>query len=116
MKQLKEKFQRFMAGRYGNDKLNQFLLVLVLALILVNVFVQSRALYWLELIGLVFCYFRMLSKNFKAREEENQVYMRLYLKAQDTVMKWKFRMEQAKEYHIYKCPNCGQKLDWSDAK
>lgn len=39
MKQLKEKFQRFMAGRYGNDKLNQFLLVLVLALILVNVFV-----------------------------------------------------------------------------
>ena len=29
MKQLKEKFQRFMAGRYGNDKLNQFLLVLV---------------------------------------------------------------------------------------
>lgn len=54
MKQLKEKFQRFMAGRYGNDKLNQFLLVLVLALILVNVFVQSRALYWLELIGLVF--------------------------------------------------------------
>ena len=110
MKQLKEKFQRFMAGRYGNDKLNQFLLVLVLALILVNVFVQSRALYWLELIGLVFCYFRMLSKNFKAREEENQVYMRLYLKAQDTVMKWKFRMEQAKEYHIYKCPNCGQKI------
>ena len=110
MKQLKEKFQRFMAGRYGNDKLNQFLLVLVLALILVNVFVQSRALYWLELIGLVFCYFRMLSKNFKAREEENQMYMRLYLKAQDTVMKWKFRMEQAKEYHIYKCPNCGQKI------
>ena len=99
-----------MAGRYGNDKLNQFLLVLVLALILVNVFVQSRALYWLELIGLVFCYFRMLSKNFKAREEENQVYMRLYLKAQDTVMKWKFRMEQAEEYHIYKCPNCGQKI------
>lgn len=72
MKQLKEKFQRFMAGRYGNDKLNQFLLVLVLALILVNVFVQSRALYWLELIGLVFCYFRMLSKNFKAREEETR--------------------------------------------
>ncbi len=113
MKDLKEKFQRFMTGRYGAyglDKLNRFLAVAILVLIIVNLFVRSKTMYWLELIGFVYYHFRMFSKNFKAREEENRVYMSLQIKVQDTLMKWKFYIEQARAYHIYKCPNCGQKI------
>lgn len=113
MKDLKEKFQRFMIGRYGAyglDKLNRFLAAAILVLIIVNLFVRSKTMYWLELIGFVYYYFRIFSKNFKAREEENRVYMSLQLKVQDTLMKWKFYIEQARAYHIYKCPNCGQKI------
>ena len=110
MKRLKEKIDRFMIGRYGMDRLNQFLAILVLILVAVDLFTHSKVIYWLELIGLVLFYFRMISKNFKAREKENQIYLRLYLKAQDMGMKWEFRFEQARKYHIYKCPNCGQKI------
>ena len=110
MKRLKEKIDRFMIGRYGMDRLNQFLAILVLILVAVDLFTHSKVIYWLELIGLVLFYFRMISKNFKAREKENQIYLSLYLKAQDMVMKWKFRFEQSRKYHIYKCPNCGQKI------
>lgn len=110
MKRLKEKIDRFMIGRYGMDRLNQFLAILVLILVAIDLFTHSKVIYWLELIGLVLFYFRMISKNFKAREKENQIYLSLYLKAQDMVMKWKFRFEQSRKYHIYKCPNCGQKI------
>lgn len=110
MKSLKEKIDRFMIGRYGMDRLNQFLAILVLVLVAINIVTHSKVMDWLELIGLILFYFRMLSKNVKAREEENQLYLRLYLKVQDMVMKWKFRFEQARKYHIYRCPNCGQKI------
>lgn len=110
MRQLREKFQRFMIGRYGSDQLNRFLVWAVLVLIVVNLFAHEKVLYWLELAGVVWCYFRMFSKNFAARDKENRIYMRLQLKVTDLVNKWKFKIRQAREYHIYKCPNCSQKI------
>ena len=59
MGSLKDKFRRFMVGRYGTDELNRFLSCLVAALIVVNLFVRSGVFFWLELACVALVYFRM---------------------------------------------------------
>ena len=39
---LMERFRRFMSGRYGNDNLNNFLMIVAFVLILVNMFVRQK--------------------------------------------------------------------------
>lgn len=65
-------FRRFMAGRYGSDPLNNALLILGIALIIV-----ARILGWawmnvFILALLCLCYFRMFSRNIQARYAENE--------------------------------------------
>ena len=48
MRDWKDRFRRFMVGRYGTDELNRFLLTAVLVMILGNVFVRNRLVFWLE--------------------------------------------------------------------
>ena len=67
-------FRRFMAGRYGSDPLNNALLILGIALIIV-----ARILGWawmnvFILALLCLCYFRMFSRNIQARYAENESY------------------------------------------
>ena len=38
---MKEKIGRFMAGRYGNDKLNQFMMAVFLGCAVLNLFVRN---------------------------------------------------------------------------
>ena len=81
MNRLREKFQRFMIGRYGMDQLGQFMVWAVLVLIVINLFVRaslpSTILDTLELVGLITMYFRMFSKNVGKRYQENQVFLRM---------------------------------------
>lgn len=64
MNKLREKFQRFMIGRYGMDQLGQFIMYAVLALIFLNAFVRVRILSpflgFLELAGIICLYARGL--------------------------------------------------------
>ncbi len=69
---LKEKFIRFMAGRYGGDQFSRFLSFAALALIVVNLFVRSAVLWLLGILILVFVYVRMFSKNYAKRRQENE--------------------------------------------
>ena len=41
---MKDKFQRFMAGRYGVDELGKYSLYLTIALLILGLFVRSRFL------------------------------------------------------------------------
>ena len=72
---MKEKFYRFMQGRYGQDQFSRFLLILGLICLAVNIFVRSSILYWVFWILLIYTYFRMFSKNHAARYAENQRYL-----------------------------------------
>ena len=60
LNRLREKFQRFMIGRYGMDQLGQFMVSAVLVVIVVNLFVRaalpSMILNMLELAGLFAMY------------------------------------------------------------
>lgn len=99
-----------MIGRYGVDELSRFLLVLTLILIGINFFVQNFILYAAGTCSLILCYARMLSKNINRRFRENQTYLHYEFLVKERFRKWKSRLKQSKTHHIYKCPNCGQKI------
>ncbi|MCM1136266.1 MAG: zinc-ribbon domain-containing protein [Clostridium sp.] len=106
---MKEKFYRFMQGRYGSDQLNRFLMFLVLLLFVVSLF-GLRFAYLLGIIVLVYAYFRMFSKNIYKRRMENAAYMKYEYRVKQFFATWKRDMIQRKTHHIYRCPSCRQKI------
>ena len=110
MKKFCERFSKFMIGRYGMDRLGQFLTVLALVFILAGFFVRSLWLDGLALICLILCYYRMFSRNISRRFQENQKYEAMRFHTEEFFKRLRFRIDQARHYHIYKCPGCGQKI------
>ena len=107
---MKEKFYRFMQGRYGNDEMSKFLLGVSMAFLILKLITKSAMFDLLFWVCLIYSYFRMFSKNHSARYAENQNYLALKNK---WMYKWenhKRMREQKKIYHIYNCPYCKQKI------
>ncbi len=110
---MKEKFIRFMQGRYGaygQDSMNRFLLVSAMAVMFVSVFTKWDLLYAIALALLIYVYFRMFSKNYTKRYAENQAFIRYTSRIRTFWSSQKKLMVQRKTYHIYKCPGCRQKI------
>lgn len=108
---MKEKLQRFMAGRYGVDALNKFLLGASVVLLVLSMFIErGNMLYSFALLLLLICYVRMFSRNIQARYNENIKFYNMKNKLVGFFKKQKSYMEQRKTYHIYKCPTCRQKI------
>ena len=103
---LKEKFYRFMAGRYGADQLSRFLSFVALALIVVNLFVRSTILWLLGIVALVLVYVRMFSKNYEKRRRENERYLQLQYKLTGGARNWADRQKQRRDYVFFRCPGC----------
>ena len=85
----RDRFSKFMYGRYGADQFSKFLLGLTIALCIISLFVPRRlgSLFSTLILLLIFyTYFRMFSRN-------------IYKRA-----------GQRKYYHFYKCPGCGQRI------
>ena len=111
---MKEKFVKFMAGRYGNDRLNQVMTIIFLVLAALNIFVRnvyfSTVLMSWEILFLILVYVRMFSRNIAKRYAENQKYLNLENRIRRFWGKRKYIMQQRKEYPIYSCPSCKQKI------
>ena len=103
---MKEKFIRFMAGRYGGDQFSRFLSFAALALIVVNLFVRSPVLWLLGIAALVFVYVRMFSRNYEKRRRENERYLQLRYKLTGGVRNWLDRLKQRRDYVFFRCPSC----------
>lgn len=106
---MKEKLQRFMWGRYGNDRFNQFLMMVAMLLLIISLFGVDFC-YPLAFVILVYAYYRMFSKKIYARAAENQKYMKYEMKVRSAFQKKKNEWQQRKTYRIYKCPTCRQKI------
>ena len=111
---MKEKIGRFMAGRYGNDKLNQFMMAVFLGCAVLNLFVRnayaSTVLNSWECLLILLVYIRMFTRNISKRYAENQKYLALENRLRRFFGQKRYLMQQRKEYHIYKCPGCKQKI------
>ena len=98
-----------MDGRNGTDELCRFLLVLSLVLLLLSMLIKGLVgsiLWALVLAALIYCYFRILSRNVYKRRSENE----WYLRQKNAVSKWfrslRDRWKQRKEYRFFRCPSC----------
>lgn len=107
---MKEKFYRFMQGRYGTDELSKFLVGVGMALIILNIFTRNFMISLLFWICLIYSYFRMFSKNYSARYAENQKFLNIKNRLKYKWENHKKVSEQKKIYHIYSCPYCKQKI------
>ena len=106
---MREKIQRFMQGRYGNDRLNKVLMIVVMIGLVISMF-GPKAFYTLALVLMAVTYYRMFSRNIYKRAAENQKYLQLEQKFRNWLASRKRMLIQSKTHHIYKCPNCKQKL------
>ena len=107
---MRRRLEQFMQGRDGTDELTKFLMAICLILLLANTFTRQPLLYWLALVLIGYCYFRMFSRNISGRNEENQKYLSWTAGIRRSFTQIKNRIVQSKDYHIYKCPACGQKI------
>ena len=107
---MKEKFRRFMIGRYGTDGLNQFLSILSLVLILLALLTRNSFLTLLGIIPLGLCYYRSLSRNISKRTEENYQFYNFKDRITNKINGLKNQWANRKLYHYYRCPQCRQKL------
>lgn len=111
---MKERLQRFMAGRYGTDELSGVISVCVIVCIVISMFsrrVPMLQIFYLAAI-LLFVYncYRMLSKNTAKRYAENQVFRDIRYKAAIKRNRMRTQWAQRDIYRFYKCPNCRQKV------
>lgn len=114
MNKIKEKFSKFMYGRYGTDKLNMFLVIMLLVFAVGNLFVRNEYFSMVftswEFLLFFLIYYRMFSKNISKRYAENQKYLSIENRVRRFFGKSKYMQQQRKEFHIYTCPQCKQKI------
>ena len=102
-----------MQGRYGVDQLSKFLLILGLVVVVISALFNSRVsliLYILGWVLVIYCYFRVFSRNIPKRYAENQAFLAKTYKIRMFFQKQKNIWQQRKTHHIYTCPSCKQKI------
>lgn len=107
---MKEKFMRFMYGRYGVDTLGKYSLGAGLATMVLSIVFDSYTLSLLSWFFIILTYFRMFSRNLYKRSSENQTFLNKTYKLRTWFSKQKNMLAQRKTHHIYRCPGCKQKI------
>lgn len=89
------------------------MLIASLVLIVLSLFFRGgfgTVLDTLGIILIVFTYFRLFSRDFQSRSEENRKFLDATSKIRRRFNRDKNIAKQLKDYHIYSCPNCKQKI------
>ena len=100
MKRIKQALQHFMAGRYGTDKLNTYILGLGLILCLISMFIAfpviNLILTILSYSLMIWAICRTLSRNTYRRYQENRRFLMLLDRIKD------------RQHRYFDCPRCRQ--------
>ena len=99
-----------MQGRYGVDQFSKALLIAGLVVVLFTGKGVGTLFYFLGWVLIIYCYFRVFSRNISKRYAENQKYLAKTYKLRTYIQQQKNSLAQRKVYHIYKCPGCKQKI------
>lgn len=106
---LKYSVQRFMAGRYGVDRLGIHILWVCIVLNILSLFLVKQSVYLNILSDILIFYdlYRTLSKNFAKRNMENTRYLDFLTRVRRG---GKVIVKNCKDrqYHYYLCPKCAQ--------
>lgn len=100
---LRTKMQRFMAGRYGSDKLNLLLIGIGFVACIVAMFLSKYVYARLALTAVSYGFlfwsiFRCLSRNTYKRYQENRKFLMLIQRFKD------------REHRYFDCPRCKQQV------
>lgn len=107
---MKERMQRFMAGRYGNDQLNQFIFIVAIISMVLEIITRQSLFYTLTLVLLILAYVRVFSRNINKRYEENMKFLQKKDAILNKFRRQKYYAAQRRNFHIYTCPQCTQKI------
>ena len=107
---MKERMQRFMAGRYGNDQLNQFIFIVAIISMVLEIITRQSLFYTLTLVLLILAYVRVFSRNINKRYEENMKFLQKKDAILNKFRRQKYYAAQRRNFHIYTCPACKQKI------
>lgn len=98
---LKTGLYRFMAGRYGTDKLNTVILWSGVAMMLVSMFLEgwgSTILWLLSYICMGWALYRAFSRQTYKRYQENRRFLNILERIKD------------RDHRYYACPKCKQQV------
>ena len=112
---MKERLIRFMQGRYGLDRLSQVMMIVGLIVVIIAGFVRrpllvSNLIYLVGVVLVVLGYIRVFSRNHQKRYAENEKFMQLTAGIRRLFGREKYMMKQRKDYRIFSCPGCKQKI------
>lgn len=127
---MREKIARFMQGRYGVDELGRFMTGASFVILLLEMITGWYPLSFVFWVVFVILYYRMFSRDYGKRQQENQKFLnarykwkakwyQLFRKNGSSnysygktggFQKLQKEMQQRMQYHIYKCPNCSKKI------
>lgn len=101
-------------GRSGMDQLNKTLLAGAVLCYLVSMLTASMLPYTLLhyacLLMAALCVVRAMSRNLERRYAENQRFLSSFGRIRGFGECWQMRLDQRRQYKIFKCPSCGVKL------
>ena len=106
----RERFARFMMGRYGIDKLYYFLIGVYFILIVISFFVRHYILFILESIVLFYSIYRVMSRNIYKRQQENEKFLKIINKPKKIAKLQKCKKRDRKTHVYKKCPSCRNNL------
>lgn len=106
MWRIRESLSRFMMGRYGVDQFSFFLLGAYLVIAVVNMFVRTPIITILELLLLVYVFFRALSRNGYKRGAENTRFLMIWRAVTGWFRRTVTRIKEFRTKVYHKCPNC----------
>ena len=122
----RDRFARFMYGRYGTDDFNRFLMwtelvCFALGLICRLFFSRSSLFYYLCVALIIYTYFRMFSRNIAKRRKENETFLRVKSRVTEFFRgrgrsgkggrpKRNGEINYDDMFKIYRCPMCGQRI------
>ena len=102
-------FRNFMDDRYGVDDFGRFLTFVALGVIVLTFFINNIFILIAAGVLLVYNYFRMFSRNFNRRYEENQNFL-LFWRGFASFFKIGFMRIKDREHRYFRCPRCRRTL------
>ncbi len=99
-----------MQDRYGNDKLNNFILIITAILYVINLFARSSIMIVIIMLLLALAIFRALSKNINKRLYENRRFMDIFGGVSDFIKRQYMKVRDIKTHRYVRCPYCKAQL------